>query len=157
MPKHPLYQSITVRSCAVALVLATAAGCANTPRSSQEAASVLSRPGQARETYFAAIEAARTLGPSPETTAALRRMVAADGYAIDARVMAFDLLLETDRKALLNAMDAPPNHPDRVSSAELARMLTEEGYGVHFKGIERHRNRVCRCFTGSSRVAPESP
>lgn len=64
---------------------------------------------------------------------------------------------ETDRKALLNAMDAPSNHPDRVSSAELARMLTEEGFAIHFKGIERHRNRVCRCFTGSSRVAPESP
>jgi len=91
VPKRPLNQSLTIRVCAVAIVLATAAGCANTPRSSQEAASVLSRPGQARETYFAAIEAARTFGPSPETTAALRRMVAADGYAIDARVMAFDL------------------------------------------------------------------
>lgn len=104
MPKRPLNQSLTIRVCAVAIVLATAAGCANTPRSSQEAASVLSRPGQARETYFAAIEAARTFGPSPETTAALRRMVAADGYAIDARVMAFDLLLETDRKALVEAL-----------------------------------------------------
>lgn len=63
---------------------------------------------------------------------------------------------ETDRKALLNALDVPPNHPERVSSAELARMLTEEGFAIHFKGIERHRNRVCRCFTGVTRVSPES-
>lgn len=61
---------------------------------------------------------------------------------------------QADRKALLNALEIPSGHPERVSSAELARMLTEEGYGVHFKGIERHRNRVCRCFTGVTRTAP---
>lgn len=66
---------------------------------------MLGRPSQARETYFAAIEATRSFGPSPETTAALRRMVAADGYAIDARVQAFDLLYETDQKALVEALE----------------------------------------------------
>jgi len=65
----------------------------------------MSRPGQSREAYFAALDATRSFGPSPATTAALRRMVAADGYAIDARVQAFGLLADTDRKALVEALE----------------------------------------------------
>jgi hypothetical protein len=92
------------RILALALVSLLAA-CANTPQSSQEAAAVLGRPSQSREVYFAALEATRSLGPSPETTAALRRMVAADGYAIDARVRAFELLYDTNQKALVEALE----------------------------------------------------
>jgi hypothetical protein len=44
-------------------------------------------------------------GVDDATKAALRRMVAAEGYAIDARERAFALLLETDRKALVEALE----------------------------------------------------
>jgi hypothetical protein len=81
------------------------AGCRGGPESVENPAEVLSRTGQSRERYFDALEAARLRGVDPATKAALRRMVAADGYAIDARVIAFDLLLDTDRKALVEALE----------------------------------------------------
>ena len=86
-------------------MLLSLAGCATAPQSSQQAADVLSRSGQSREAYFAAIDATRSFGPSPATTTALRRMIAADGYAIDARLQAFELLADTDRKALVEALE----------------------------------------------------
>jgi hypothetical protein len=91
--------------CAFALASAVLlAGCRGGPESVENPAEVLSRTGQARERYFDALEAARMRGVDAPTKAALRRMVAADGYAIDARVMAFDLLLDTDRAALVEAL-----------------------------------------------------
>ena len=81
------------------------AACTGGPESVENPAEVLSRTGQSRERYFDALEAARMRGVDPATKSALRRMVSADGYAIDARVIAFDLLLETDRKALVEALE----------------------------------------------------
>lgn len=79
-------------------------GCTGGPESVTNPAEVLSRSGQAREHYFDAIEAARMRGVDDATKAALRRMIAADGYAIDARVQAFELLYETDKAAVVDAL-----------------------------------------------------
>jgi len=54
---------------------------------------------------------------------------------------------EDDRRALLDVLDQPAFHHERVSNAQLARMLADEGFPVHFKSIERHRTRICRCFS----------
>ena len=91
-------------SALAALVLA-GPSCTQGPDSVANPSEVLSRTGQSRERYFDALAAARQRGVDDATKAALRRMVAADGYAIDARVQAFDLLFETDRKALVEALE----------------------------------------------------
>ena len=65
------------------------------------------------------------------------------------------VLNETDRKAFLNVLEVPANTPGRISNARLAAVLAEEGYPIHHKGIERHRTRVCRCYTGGAGTAPE--
>jgi len=91
-------------AAALALVASTFLGCSGGPESVANPAEVLSKPGRSREAYFDAIEAARLRGVDAQTIAALRRVVAANGYAIDARVRAFELLLATDRKALVEAL-----------------------------------------------------
>lgn len=63
---------------------------------------------------------------------------------------------DTDRVALLDILDVPAGSPNRISNARLAAVLAEEGHPIHFKGIERHRTRMCRCFTGGSGTSPES-
>lgn len=60
------------------------------------------------------------------------------------------VLDEADRKAFLDVLEVPAGTPGRLSNARLAAILAEEGHSVHFKGIERHRTRVCRCYTGTS-------
>jgi hypothetical protein len=102
----------SVSRAAVALLAATtvsaallAAGCSGGPESVENPAAVLSVSGQSRERYFDAIEAARQRGVDDETKAALRRMIAADGFAIDARERAFELLYETDPKAVVAALE----------------------------------------------------
>ncbi|MEY3025586.1 MAG: hypothetical protein RLZZ238_483 [Planctomycetota bacterium] len=92
------------RACAAAAALLLAA-CTGGPESVRDPAEVLARPGQSREHYFDAIEAARMRGVDDSTKSALRRMVAAEGYAIDARERAFALLDETDRAALVAALE----------------------------------------------------
>ena len=87
-----------------ALVVAVVA-CTGGPESVTNPAEVLSRSGQSREHYFDAIEAARMRGVDDATKAALRRMIAAQGYAIEARERAFELLLEVDRAALVQAIE----------------------------------------------------
>ncbi len=79
--------------------------CTQGPESVEDPASVLSVTGRARERYFDAIDAARMRGVDDATKSALRRMIAADGYPIDARERAFDLLLETDRAAVIAALE----------------------------------------------------
>lgn len=56
---------------------------------------------------------------------------------------------EEDRKALLDILDQPAGLPNRISNARLAQALADEGFPIHFKGIERHRTKTCRCFSGS--------
>jgi len=99
----PAAVSVLAGAALSAVVLLT--GCSGGPESVENPAAVLSVSGQARERYFDAIEAARQRGVDEETKAALRRMIAADGFAIDARERAFDLLYETDPKAVVAALE----------------------------------------------------
>lgn len=57
--------------------------------------------------------------------------------------------LETaDATALVHELDRPVGDPRRLSNAVIARTLTDSGQAIHPKGIERHRNRTCRCYSG---------
>lgn len=97
---------IPITACLLALALALLlAACQSGPDSVQDPAAVLIRPSLARERYFDALAAARQRGVDEPTKAALRRMIAADGYAIDARALAFELLFETDPSAVVEALE----------------------------------------------------
>lgn len=95
----------TRRVLLAGVVLAMLTSCRGGPESVENPAEVLSRSGLSRERYFDAIDAARLRGVDEATKAALRRMVAAQGYALDVREQAFALLLETDRAALVEALE----------------------------------------------------
>ena len=112
---------------AIALSLALAS-CRGGPESVANPADVLSRPGLSRESYFDAIDAARMRGVDAPTVAALRRMVAASGYAIDARAQAFTLLLESDRKALVEALSGSlPTMADIAWRERVSGMIADAG------------------------------
>lgn len=103
--RTPSYRRTAAGIAATVLLGAMLVACQRGPESVDNPAEVLSRGGQSRERYFDAIDAARLRGVDDATRSALRRMVAADGYALDARVRAFELLLETDRAALVAALE----------------------------------------------------
>ena len=112
---------------ALALCLALGA-CRGGPESVANPAEVLARPGLSRESYFDAIDAARMRGVDAQTVTALRRMVAASGYAGDARAQAFTLLLETDRKALVEALAASlPTMGDIAWRERVCGMIADAG------------------------------
>jgi len=96
-----------LRACAMLAACAVLAlgSCRQGPESVDDPAAVLAVTGRARERYFDAIDAARMRGVDESTKSALRRMIAADGYPLDAREQAFDLLLETDRAAVVAALE----------------------------------------------------
>jgi len=50
---------------------------------------------------------------------------------------------------LVAQFDKPVGALDRIATTTIARLLCEEGHQIHPKGVERHRNRECRCFRGS--------
>lgn len=56
-----------------------------------------------------------------------------------------------DRIALLNELDKQMGDPTRLSNNSIRQALDDEGFPLHIKGIEKHRNGQCRCFTGSLR------
>lgn len=58
-----------------------------------------------------------------------------------------DALDERDRAALTAELDRQVGDPKRLSNAVIARALAESGHPVHQKGVERHRTKVCRCFS----------
>ena len=108
-------------------LLMTLGACTSGPESVQNPAEVLSRPGQAREQYFDALAAARQRGVDGPTKAALRRMIASDGYAIDARVQAFELLQETDPKAVVEALELSlPRMADVAWRERVCAMIAEQ-------------------------------
>ena len=108
-----------------ALVVAVVA-CTGGPESVTNPAEVLSRSGQSREHYFDAIEAARMRGVDDATKAALRRMIAAQGYAIEARERAFELLLEVDRAALVQAIEnSLPRMEDVMWRERMADLIAQ--------------------------------
>lgn len=39
--------------------------------------------------------------------------------------------------------------PDRLANTTIAALLSDEGYPIHYKGVERHRKRECRCYRGT--------
>jgi hypothetical protein len=112
---------IGARTLCVAVALAVAA-CTGGPESVSNPSSVISVSGQSRERYFDAIEAARQRGVDEDTKAALRRMISADGFPIDARERAFALLHETDPKAVVAALE---NSLPRMGDVSWRRRVSE--------------------------------
>jgi len=55
-----------------------------------------------------------------------------------------------DREALQAALLVPYDSDDRISNAEMARVLQDEGYDVKAKTVETHRRGGCGC--GASRA-----
>lgn len=55
-----------------------------------------------------------------------------------------------DREALQAALLVPRDSDDRISNAEMARILQDEGYDVKAKTVETHRRGGCGC--GASRA-----
>lgn len=39
--------------------------------------------------------------------------------------------------------------PERKPTTYLAKLLTDAGYPIHYKSIEKHRAQSCRCFSTS--------
>jgi hypothetical protein len=130
-PTHDVHVRLTSTRprllCAAAIALLVA-GCTGGPESVQNPAEVLNRSGQSREHYFDAIEAARLRGVDDATRAALRRMIAADGYAIDARERAFALLYDTDPKAVTAALEnSLPRMGDIAWRERVCALVAERG------------------------------
>ncbi len=61
-----------------------------------------------------------------------------------------DSLDVKDREALQAALLVPRHSDDRISNAEIARILQDEGFDVKAKTVETHRRGGCSC--GSSRA-----
>jgi len=116
-----LGRGVGARALCIALALAVA-GCTGGPESVSNPSSVISVSGQARERYFDAIEAARQRGVDEDTKAALRRMISADGFPLDARERAFALLYETDPKAVVAALE---NSLPRMGDVSWRRRVSE--------------------------------
>lgn len=55
-------------------------------------------------------------------------------------------LNEDDRGSLEAQLSIDRDDPARITTIELTRILNEEGFRIHHKGVERHRNQHCRCF-----------
>jgi hypothetical protein len=112
----------------LAAAWAWAPSCSGGPESVKNPAEVLGRSGQARETYFDAIEAARRRGVDDTTKAALRRMIAAEGYANDARARAFELLYATDPKAVTAALEnSLPRMSDPAWRERVCGLVADRG------------------------------
>ena len=101
---NPRHTAILRPLPAALLAAVLLAGCRQGPESVADPASVLARTGLSRESYFDAVDAARMRGVDDATKAALRRMISAPGYPIDARERAFGLLLESDPTAIEAAL-----------------------------------------------------
>lgn len=54
-------------------------------------------------------------------------------------------LNDDDRGSLEAQLTIDRDDPARITTIELTRILNEEGFRIHYKGVERHRNRQCRC------------
>lgn len=55
-------------------------------------------------------------------------------------------LNEDDRGSLEAQLSIDRDDPARITTIELTRILNEEGFRIHHKSVERHRNQHCRCF-----------
>jgi hypothetical protein len=55
-------------------------------------------------------------------------------------------LNEDDRGSLEAQLSIERDDAARITTIELTRILNEEGFRIHYKGVERHRNQLCRCF-----------
>lgn len=58
-----------------------------------------------------------------------------------------DVLDVKDRQALETALLVPRESDDRISNAEIARILQDEGFDVRAKTVETHRRGGCSCGT----------
>lgn len=54
-------------------------------------------------------------------------------------------LNEDDRGSLEAQLTIDRDDPARITTIDLTRILNEEGFRIHYKSVERHRNRQCRC------------
>ncbi len=130
MPSRPSSPSNSrLRGWVGAALLATVLplGCTGGPESVKNPPEVLSRSGLSRERYFDALEAAQIRGVDDPTKAALRRMIAADGYAIDVREKAFQLLYATDPKEVTAALEnALPRMGDIAWRERVCALIAEK-------------------------------
>ena len=100
-------------------------GCSGGTKAIEDPVSVLARPSQPARDY---LEAMRVADTSPQASkdlrylAALRRMVVADGYVVEARRAAFARLKEYDPKGLREAIEV--NLP-KMTALEWRRELCE--------------------------------
>ena len=58
-----------------------------------------------------------------------------------------DCLDVKDRQALEAALLVPRESDDRISNAEITRILQDEGYDIRAKTVETHRRGGCSCGT----------
>ncbi len=80
------------------------ASCKASPESIDDPAALLNQPGRRIDEYDAALTAVEMRGLDEASTAALRRLVVAEGISYDVRSRAFDILAAHDRKALAEAI-----------------------------------------------------
>lgn len=56
-----------------------------------------------------------------------------------------EVLPEKDRKYLVDAVDVSSEDPRRISNADIARVLREEGFNISDSSVDRHRRKDCSC------------
>ena len=56
-----------------------------------------------------------------------------------------EVLPEKDRKYLVDAVDVSNKDPRRISNADIARVLREEGFNISDSSVDRHRRKDCSC------------
>jgi len=54
------------------------------------------------------------------------------------------VLPEKDKKYLNDVVDVPSGAP-KISNADIARVLREEGYNISDSSVDRHRRKDCSC------------
>ncbi|MSR40523.1 MAG: hypothetical protein EXS10_01270 [Phycisphaerales bacterium] len=87
-----------------ASVALSLASCKASPESIDDPAALLTETGRSVDEYDAALTAVEMRGLDKASTAALRRLVVAEGIAYDVRSRAFDILAKADRVALAEAI-----------------------------------------------------
>jgi hypothetical protein len=55
---------------------------------------------------------------------------------------------KANAEALVAALECGYDSPERLNNTTIQGVLLDEGFPVHLKGIEKHRNGRCRCYVG---------
>ncbi len=115
------------------LLVAALAACKATPASIDDPVAVLNATGRPMDQYDAALTVVEMRGLDPASTAALRRLVVAEGIAYAVRERAFDILAKYDSVALAEAIT---NGLPRMGDLEWRRRLCEKIAAIKLAGTE---------------------